>query len=393
MNGADTAWNIVATALVLFMTLPGLALFYGGLVRARNVLSVFMQCFSIACLMSILWLVAGYSIAFGDGGSGLWGGLGKAFLNGVDADSLSGTLPEVLFFAFQMTFAIITPALIVGAYVERVGYGFVLIFSALWMLLCYAPVVHWIWGGSILTDGGILGEIGVRDFAGGVVVHETAGLAALIIAVALGPRRNRTTPPHNPGYVMVGAAMLWVGWFGFNGGSQLAADGGAAMAMTVTHISAATTSLTWALYERIKYGKASMVGLVTGTIAGLASITPASGYVDPVQALIIGAVAGVLCQEAVNVIRNVLNIDDTLDVFAVHGVGGIFGTIMIAVFGLGAWTAQLGGLVIVGAFTAVVTFVLIKVVALITPLRVDAETETNGLDLSVHGERAYDMSS
>ncbi|CUH41730.1 ammonium transporter [Ruegeria atlantica] len=393
MNGADTAWIIVATALVLFMTLPGLALFYGGLVRARNVLSVFMHCFSIACLMSILWLIAGYSVAFGDGGSGLWGGLGKAFLNGVDVDSLSGTLPEVLFFAFQMTFAIITPALIIGAYVERVGYGFVMIFSGLWMLLCYAPVVHWIWGGGILTDGGILGEIGVRDFAGGIVVHETAGLAALIIAVVLGPRRNRTTPPHNPGYVMIGAAMLWVGWFGFNGGSQLAADGGAAMAITVTHISAATASLTWALYERIKYGKASMVGLVTGTIAGLASITPASGYVDPVQALIIGAVAGVLCQEAVNIIRNKLNIDDTLDVFAVHGVGGIFGTIMIAVFGLGAWTAQLGGLVIVGVFTAVVTFVLIKVVALITPLRVDAETETNGLDLSVHGERAYDMSS
>ena len=393
MNGADTAWIIVATALVLFMTLPGLALFYGGLVRARNVLSVFMHCFSIACLMSILWLVAGYSIAFGDGDSGLWGGLGKAFLNGVDADSLSGTLPEVLFFAFQMTFAIITPALIVGAYVERVGYGFVLIFSGLWMLLCYAPVVHWIWGGGILTDGGILGEVGVRDFAGGIVVHETAGLAALIIAVVLGPRRNRTTPPHNPGFVMIGAAMLWVGWFGFNGGSQLAADGGAAMAMTVTHISAATASLTWALYERIKYGKASMVGLVTGTIAGLASITPASGYVDPVQALIIGAVAGVLCQEAVNVIRNILKIDDTLDVFAVHGVGGIFGTVMIAVFGLGAWTAQLGGLLIVGVFTSVVTFVLIKLVALITPLRVDAETETNGLDLSVHGERAYDMSS
>ncbi|WP_170390325.1 ammonium transporter [Ruegeria arenilitoris] len=393
MNGADTAWIIVATALVLFMTLPGLALFYGGLVRARNVLSVFMHCFAIACLMSILWLVAGYSIAFGDGGSGLWGGLGKAFLNGVDADSLSGTLPEVLFFAFQMTFAIITPALIVGAYVERVGFGFVLVFSGLWMLLCYAPVVHWIWGGGILTDGGILGEVGVRDFAGGIVVHETAGLAALIIAWVLGPRRNRTTPPHNPGYVMIGAAMLWVGWFGFNGGSQLAADGGAAMALTVTHISAATASLSWALWERIKYGKASLVGLVTGTIAGLASITPASGYVDPVQALIIGAVAGILCQEAVNVVRNVLNIDDTLDVFAVHGVGGIFGTIMIAVFGLGAWTAQLGGLVIVGVFTSVVTFVLIKVVALVTPLRVDAETETNGLDLSVHGERAYDMSS
>ncbi|WP_209596529.1 ammonium transporter [Ruegeria sp. HKCCSP351] len=393
MNGADTAWIIVATALVLFMTLPGLALFYGGLVRARNVLSVFMHCFAIACLMSILWLVAGYSIAFGPGESGLWGGLGKAFLNGVDVDSLAGTLPEILFFAFQMTFAIITPALIVGAYVERVGFGFVLTFSALWMLLCYAPVVHWIWGGGMLADGGILGDIGVRDFAGGIVVHETAGLAALIIAVILGPRRNRTTPPHNPGYVMVGAAMLWVGWFGFNGGSQLAADGGAAMAMTVTHLSAATASLTWALWERIRFGKASMVGLVTGTIAGLASITPASGFVGPVQALIIGAVAGVLCQEAVSLVRNKLNIDDTLDVFAVHGVGGIFGTIMIAVFGLGTWTAQLGGLVIVGVFTAAVTIVLVKAVALITPLRVNAETETNGLDLSVHGERAYDMSS
>ncbi len=393
MNGADTAWIIVATALVLLMTLPGLALFYGGLVRARNVLSVFMHCFSIACLMSILWLVAGYSIAFGPGESGFWGGLGKAFLNGVDTDSLAGTLPEILFFAFQMTFAIITPALIVGAYVERVGFGFVLTFSGLWMLLCYAPVVHWIWGGGMLSDGGILGEIGVRDFAGGIVVHETAGLAALIIALILGPRRNRTTPPHNPGFVMIGAAMLWVGWFGFNGGSQLAADGGAAMAMTVTHLSAATASLTWALWEKIRFGKASMVGLVTGTIAGLASITPASGFVEPVQALIIGAVAGVLCQEAVFIIRNKLNIDDTLDVFAVHGVGGIFGTLMIALFGLGTWTAQLGGLVIVGAFTAVVTFVLIKVVAAITPLRVDAETETNGLDLSVHGERAYDMSS
>ncbi|SMO39439.1 ammonium transporter [Ruegeria faecimaris] len=393
MNGADTAWIIVATALVLFMTLPGLALFYGGLVRARNVLSVFMHCFSIACLMSILWLVAGYSIAFGPGESGIWGGLDKAFLNGVDADSLAGTLPEILFFAFQMTFAIITPALIVGAYVERVGFGFVLTFSALWMLLCYAPVVHWIWGGGILSDGGIFGEIGVRDFAGGIVVHETAGLAALIIAVALGPRRNRTTPPHNPGYVMIGAAMLWVGWFGFNGGSQLAADGGAAMAMTVTHLSAATASLTWALWEKIRFGKASMVGLVTGTIAGLASITPASGFVGPVQALIIGGVAGILCQEAVYVMRNILKIDDTLDVFAVHGVGGIFGTIMIALFGLGTWTAQLGGLAIVGVFTAVVTFVLIKLVSAVTPLRVDAETETNGLDLSVHGERAYDMSS
>ncbi|CUH88404.1 Ammonia transporter [Phaeobacter sp. CECT 5382] len=393
MNGADTAWIIVATALVLFMTLPGLALFYGGLVRARNVLSVFMQCYAIACLMSILWLAFGYTIAFGPGESGYWGGLDKMFLTGVTADSLSGTLPEVLFFAFQMTFAIITPALIVGAYVERVGFAFVLTFSGLWMLLCYAPVVHWIWGGGMMSDGGIFGEIGVRDFAGGIVVHETAGLAALIIAVFLGPRKNRTTPPHNPGYVVIGAAMLWVGWFGFNGGSQLAADGGAAMALTVTHLSAAAASLTWALWEKIKYGKASVVGLVTGTIAGLASITPASGFVGPIEALVIGGVAGILCQEMVNLVRNKLQIDDTLDVFAVHGIGGIFGTIMIAVFGEGSWIAQLGALAVVGIFTTVVTVALVKIVGAFTSLRVDLETETNGLDISVHGERAYDMSS
>ncbi|NNJ66890.1 MAG: ammonium transporter [Boseongicola sp.] len=393
MNGADTAWIIVATALVLFMTLPGLALFYGGLVRARNVLSVFMHCYAIACAMSVAWLAFGYSIAFGSGGSGLWGGLDKMFLSGVTADSLSGTLPEVLFFAFQMTFAIITPALIVGAYVERANFAFVVTFSTLWMLLCYAPVVHWIWGGGILADGGIFGETGARDFAGGIVVHETAGLAALVIAVMLGARRNQTTPPHNPGYVMIGAAMLWVGWFGFNGGSQLAADGGAAMALTVTHISAATASLTWALWERIKYGKSSLVGLVTGTIAGLASITPASGFVGPVEALIIGAIAGILCQEAVNVIRNMLKIDDTLDVFAAHGVGGIFGTIMIAVFGQGTFTSQLGSIAIVGVFTIVVTTVLVFIVKSIFALRVDEETEVTGLDLAQHGERAYDHSS
>ncbi len=393
MNGADTAWIIVATALVLFMTLPGLALFYGGLVRARNVLSVFMHCYMIACLMSVLWLAVGYSIAFGPGESGLWGGLDRVFLSGVTTDTLSGTLPEVLFFAFQMTFAIITPALIVGAYVERIGFGFVLLFSSLWMLLCYAPVVHWIWGGGMLADGGILGEIGVRDFAGGIVVHETAGLAALVIAIFLGQRKNNTTPPHNPGMVMIGAAMLWVGWFGFNGGSQLAADGGAAMAITVTHISAAAASLSWGLWERIKYGKTSLVGVVTGTIAGLASITPASGFVGPVEALVIGTVAGILCQEAVNLIRNKAKIDDTLDVFAVHGVGGIFGTIMIAAFGQGAWVAQLGGLAIVGVYTIVVTVVLIKLVGLVTPLRVDEDSESTGLDIAVHGERAYDISS
>ena len=389
MNGADTAWIIVATALVLFMTLPGLALFYGGLVRARNVLSVFMHCYSIACVMSVAWFVVGYSIAFGGEGA-LWGGLDRMFLSGVDADTLAGTLPEVLFFAFQMTFAIITPALIVGAYVERASFGWVMGFSTLWMLLCYAPVVHWIWGGGMLSDGGIFGDTGARDFAGGIVVHETAGLAALVIAMMLGSRRDRSKPPHNPGYVMIGAAMLWVGWFGFNGGSQLAADGGAAMALTVTHISAATASVTWAIWEKVKHGKSSLVGIVTGTIAGLASITPASGFVGPFEAFIIGAIAGVLCQEAVNMIRNRLVIDDTLDVFAVHGVGGIFGTIMIAVFGAGTFTAQFGSLAIVGAYTLVVTWVLAKLVALVTPMRVDEETEHTGLDLAQHGERAYD---
>lgn len=392
MNGADTSFILIATALVLFMTLPGLALFYGGLVRARNVLSVFMQCFSIACLMSILWLAFGYAIAFGGEGT-FWGGLSKVFLRGVTADSLTGTLPEVLFFAFQMTFAIITPALIVGAYVERIGFAFVLIFSGLWMLVCYAPVAHWIWGGGFLSDGGIFGTLGVRDFAGGIVVHETAGLAALILAMILGPRRKTNIPPHNPGMVMVGAAMLWVGWFGFNGGSALAATGQAAMAITVTHLSAAAASLSWAIWERVKFGRSSLVGTVTGTIAGLATITPVSGYVTPVEALILGAIAGVLCQEAVLLIKNKLKVDDTLDVFAVHGLGGILGTLMVAVFGYGSYVAQLGSLAIVGLWTVGVTLVLIYLVKAIVPMRVTPEAEETGLDLSWHGERAYDLTS
>ena len=394
MNGADTAWIIVATALVLFMTLPGLALFYGGLVRARNILSAFMQCYGIACLMSILWLAIGYSIAFGGGSSSLWGGLDKVFLVGITPDTLAGTLPEILFFAFQMTFAVITPALIVGAFVERISFAFVLVFSGLWMLLCYAPVVFWIWGGGMLADGGIFGDTGVKDFAGGIVVHETAGLAALVIAFFLGARRDKSKPPHNPVIVMIGAAMLWVGWFGFNGGSQLAADGGAASAIAVTHISAAAASLTWVLWERIKYGKASLVGMVTGTIAGLASITPGSGFVNPVEALIIGGVAGIICQEAVGVVKNMLNIDDTLDVFAVHGVGGIFGTLMIALFvGDASWAAQVGSVVIVGVYVVVVTAVLIKLIGLVIQMRVSVEDETGGLDMAIHGERAYDFSS
>ncbi len=398
MNGADTAWIIVATALVLFMTLPGLALFYGGLVRSRNVLSVLMQCFAIACVMSVLWLVVGYSIAFGDGGAAnaYWGGFGKMFLIGITPNTLSNTIPEVLFFAFQMTFAIITPALIVGAYVERIGFGFVIAFSSLWMLLCYAPVTHWVWG------GGWLAEMGVMDFAGGIVVHETAGIAALVLAFMLGSRRGfpkELKPPHNPGMTMIGAAMLWVGWFGFNGGSQLAADGGAAMALVVTHISAATASITWAAYEKIKYGKFSMIGLVTGTIAGLASITPASGFVGPVGALFIGAVAGVLCQVMCGVVKNMMKIDDSLDVFAVHGVGGIFGTLMAPLLAMNALEGgqglmtQIIALIAVGIFTLIVTVAIAVLCKSVFGLRVSEEDEIEGLDYTAHGERAYDMAS
>ncbi|MCY4005852.1 MAG: ammonium transporter [Rhodobacteraceae bacterium] len=394
MDHAGTAWIMVATALVLLMTLPGLALFYGGLVRARNVLGTFMQTYTIACLMSVLWLACGYSIAFGGGGSGIWGGLDRIFLLGVTPETLSGALPEYVFFAFQMTFAIITPALIVGAYVERIGFNFVLVLSGLWMLLCYAPVAHWVWGGGILADGGIFGANGVKDFAGGIVVHETAGIAALVIAFFLGPRKDDNKPPHNPGFVMVGAALLWVGWFGFNGGSQLAADGGAASAITVTHISAAAASLAWAALEKIRYGKSSLVGIVTGTIAGLASITPASGFVTPIEALVIGAVAGVICQYGCGLVKDVMKIDDSLDVFAVHGIGGIFGTIMIAVFVPdSSWVAQVGSLVIVGVFTLVITAILVKLVALVFPLRLSEEDEMVGLDMATHGERAYDLTS
>ncbi|WP_444451680.1 ammonium transporter [Rhodobacter capsulatus] len=392
MNGADTAWVSMATALVLLMTLPGLALFYGGLVRARNVLSIFMQCFALAAAMSILWLLAGYSIAFGDVG-GVWGGLSKVGLLGVTVDSLHGTLPEVLFFAFQMTFAVITPALILGAFVERVNFWWVFTFSALWMLLVYAPVAHWIWGAGFMSDGGLFGAKGTRDFAGGIVVHETAALAALLLAVMIGPRRNRHTPPHNPGMVAIGAGLLWVGWFGFNGGSELAADGTAAMAITATHLSAAAASLSWMFWERIKFGRASLVGIVTGSIAGLASVTPASGYVSPLQAVIIGTIAGILCQEAVLLVRERMKLDDSLDVFAVHGVGGIFGTIMVAVFGATSFTAQLGALLIVGIYTLALTWVLARAVAMVFPMRVDKESETNGLDISTHGERAYDLNS
>lgn len=393
MNGADTAWMLTSTTLVLFMTLPGLALFYGGLVRARNALSVFTQIFSIACIISILWFAIGYSLAFDKSAYGVIGGISKMFLSGITTEVISGTIPELLFFAFQMTFAIITPALIVGAYVERINFTFVLAFSSIWMILCYAPVTHWVWGGGFLSNNGIFGAHGVIDFAGGIVVHETAGIAALVIVFFLGGRSVKNVTPHNPGMTMIGAAMLWVGWFGFNAGSQLSVDGGTAMVLIVTHISAASASISWSIYERIKHGKFSLVGLVTGTISGLASITPAASSVSPIEAMLIGAIAGIATQEMCSLIKSRLNIDDTLDVFAVHGLGGILGTAMVAILGYGTFTAQFGSIFIVGVFTVVITTVIIKGLLIVIPIRVSEEDESTGLDITSHGERAYDLTS
>ncbi|NWG46071.1 MAG: ammonium transporter [Alphaproteobacteria bacterium] len=401
----DTAWVLTATALVLFMTLPGLALFYGGLVRAQNVLSVLMQCAAIACLASLVWLALGYSLAFSSGGAldPLIGGLSKAFLAGVGPDSLTGTLPEPVFFMFQATFAIITPALIVGAFPERVSFATVLLFTALWLVLVYAPVCHWVWG------GGWLAGLGAIDFAGGLVVHATAGTSALVFARLLGPRQgfpNELSPPHNPGLTMMGAAMLWVGWFGFNAGSALAADGLAGRAMLVTHISASTASLTWMAIEWSRYGKPSLVGLVTGTIAGLATITPAAGSVGPLGAVIIGAAAAVVCFEGVKIVKNRLRIDDSLDVFAVHGVGGILGTLLLPLLaGLGPLApglpegrsvfGQLGvqaiGVVGVVIWSVVVSALILLAIRAVSRLRAPADAETEGLDLAVHGERGYTL--
>ena len=398
-DSGDTAWILTATALVLFMTLPGLALFYGGLVQAKNVLSVLMQCFAVACLMSVLWLVVGYSIAFGEH-SPYWGGFGKMFLNGVTTESTSGTLPEGLFFAFQMTFAIITPALMIGAFVERVKFSAVLVFCAIWLVLVYAPVAHWVWG------GGWLAQMGVTDFAGGIVVHATAGVSALVFALVLGKRSHfpkELRPPHNPGYVMLGAAMLWVGWFGFNAGSAVAADAAAAQAMLVTHTSAATAALVWMLIEWISFKKPTLVGIATGTIAGLATITPAAGSVGPVGALIIGALAAIICYGAVVLIRSKLKIDDSLDVFAVHGVGGILGTLLIpflaavgpmapglAGTSIGAqFGIQLAGVLAVSAYSVVVSLLVLLGLKKIMGLRVSESAEDEGLDTSSHGETAY----
>ena len=406
IDGANTGWVMTATALVLFMTVPGLALFYGGLVRAKNVLSVLMHCVAIACLVSVLWLVLVYSLAFGDGGSmNQWiGGLGNAFFAGIGADSIRAgtTLPESVFFMFQMTFAIITPALIIGAFVERIRFAAVLLFSALWLILVYAPVAHWVWG------GGWLAEMGVKDFAGGLVVHATAGVSALIIALVLGRRRGfpkEMNPPHSPGMTMTGACMLWVGWYGFNAGSALAADGSAGMALLVTHISAATASLTWMAIEWIRGGRPTLIGIVTGTIAGLATITPASGFVGPVGGLVIGFLAGAVCYFAVGLIRVRFKIDDSLDVFAVHGVGGIMGTLLTAVLaaemfgGMGLGKTSIGeqlwiqfvGVAAVVVWSVVLSFVIIKAVNGIVGLRVSEREETEGLDLTDHGERSYHL--
>ena len=402
-NSGDTAWVLTATALVLLMTLPALALFYGGLVQSKNVLSVLSQCVVIACLMSLLWFFVGYSLAFGDGGpaNGFWGGFDKAFLNGVTAESETGTIPETVFVMFQMTFAIITPALIVGAYPERAGFGFVLVFSSAWMLLVYAPVCHWVWG-----SGGWLFQQGVRDFAGGLVVHATAGSSALVVATMVGKRKHfpqEMRPPHSPVLVMIGAALLWVGWYGFNAGSALGAGQSAGNAMLVTHLSASAAALTWMAIEWIKFGRPGLIGAVTGLIAGLATITPAAGSVGPLGAVIIGVLASVVCFYAVTLIRNKLKIDDSLDVFAVHGVGGILGTLILPVLaslgplapGLGdvsiaqqSWV-QLQGVVVVVAWSVAVTYIIIKAASFTMKLRAKPEAEIEGLDMHVHGERAW----
>jgi len=393
VNSGDTAWILTATALVLFMSLPGLALFYGGLVRAKNYLSVLMKIYAIAALASIVWVIAGYSIAFG-AGNGWWGGLDNLFLKSLGRDAVSGTIPESVFLAFQMTFAVITPGLIVGAFVERVKFLPVLIFTALWLLVVYAPVTNWIWG------GGWLAEKGVVDFAGGLVVHATAGISALVYVVMLGKRKgfpHELAVPHRPAVVMIGASMLWVGWFGFNGGSQLAADGGAGMALLVTHISASVGTLVWVAIEAITNKKPTLVGAATGTIAGLATVTPAAGVLGPGGALLMGLAGGLVCYGAVHLIRVKLKIDDSLDVFAVHGVGGILGILLLPFLsstalggtGDGDFMVQLTGTAAVVAWSAIASAIILAVLKFTLGLRVTEEQEYEGLDISLHGESAY----
>jgi Amt family ammonium transporter len=402
IDSGDSAWILTSTALVLFMTLPGLALFYGGLVQSKNILSVLMHCIAIACMASVLWVVAGYSLAFSEG-TAVVGGLSKGFLAGVARETVvDGTgIPETLFVMFQMTFAIITPALIVGAYVERIKFSSVLLFSALWLLLVYAPVTHWVWG------GGWLAERGVLDFAGGIVVHVTAGVSAGAVVWQLGARPgfpDQVRPPHAPWMVMVGASMLWVGWFGFNAGSALAAGADAGMAMLVTHLSAAVASLVWMSIEWVKFGKPSMVGLVTGTIAGLATITPASGFVGPVGGICLGLAGGFLCYFAVDMVKSRLKLDDSLDVLAVHGVGGATGTLLAAVFASTAlggagfaegvsmgsqFGVQVMGVTAAIVWSAVVSLIIIKVTQAVCGLRVSDDQAIEGLDFTSHGEKGY----
>jgi Amt family ammonium transporter len=404
LNGANTSWIMTSTALVLFMTLPGLALFYAGLVRSKNVLSVLMQCFSIACVASVVWFVAGYSLAFSEGNNFI-GDLSNMFLANVTEDSMSGDIPESVFLMFQMTFAIITPALVIGGFAERIKFSAVMLFTVFWLLAVYAPVCHWVWGGGWLSDKGAL------DFAGGIVVHITAGVAALVAALMVGPRSGFPTlpmPPHNLTLSVAGAGMLWVGWFGFNGGSALGANGDAGMAILVTHLSAACGAATWSIIEWVKYGKPSVLGIITGMVAGLGTITPASGFVGPAGAMVIGVSAGLVCFYATLYMKQKLKIDDSLDVMPVHGVGGILGTLAVAVFAsseLGLFSGQglentisdqlwiqSTGIAATIAYTAVVTYIIFKVIGLLTGgIRVDEDQEAEGLDLVSHNERGYDL--
>jgi ammonium transporter, Amt family len=400
-ESGHVAWVLTASALVLFMTLPGLALFYGGLVQAKNLLSVVMQCFAICCIVSLIWAICGYSLVFGGSGAVL-GNLSKSFLAHLDAVIAPSNLPEIVIAVFQMTFAVITPALIIGAFPERVQFPFVLAFTVLWLLIVYVPVAHWIWG------GGWLASLGTLDFAGGIVVHTTAGVSALVAAILIGRRRGfpqHFEPPHRPGMTMAGAGMLWVGWFGFNGGSALAADASAASAIMSTHLAASAGALAWISIEWMRSGKPTCIGIVTGCVAGLATITPAAGYVHPAAAILIGALGGAICFFATVFVKQRLIIDDSLDVFAVHGVGGMLGSSVLAIFAAAALGgvgyaegmsfprqlgAQLLAIAITVGWSAGITFVLVRALRPLTGLRVDAEREFEGLDFSTHGERAYD---
>ena len=399
LDTGDTAWMLVSTVLVLFMTLPGLALFYGGMVRKKNVLSVVMQSFAVACFMSLLWMIIGYSLAFTDGGSvnAFVGGLSKMFLSGIDKDALSGTIPETVFMTFQMTFAIITPALITGAFADRMKFSSMLVFLSIWMVVVYAPITHWVWGGGFMAGDGVL------DFAGGTVVHINAGVAGLVAAIVLGKRHGYGTEnmaPHNLVLSVIGASMLWVGWFGFNAGSAVGANGAAGMAMAVTQICTAAAAITWMLIEWVSRGKPSVLGIVSGAVSGLVAITPASGFVDPMGALIIGIIAGAVCYWGAVILKFKLGYDDSLDVFGVHGLGGIVGALLTGVFAVEAIggtkgllegnaaqvIVQLEGIVGTIIYCGIVTFIILKIIDAVMGLRVDEEAEIAGLDFNLHGE-------